>query len=359
MFRTNFKKALYQLHLWLGLCSGLVVFILGITGAIYAFSDELKEILYQQRLYVEVPAGAKPKSFDELLKVGQAKLGSKKKISRVEIQTAPNRSYMFRSLKSGVYFEKVYVDPYTARVVFHEDANREFFNVVLSLHRTLLLGDKVGHFIIRWSVICFVFLLLSGIVLWWPTKWKANALKAKFKVKWNAKKKRLNYDLHQVFGFYAFIVLLIIALTGLMWSFDLVAEKKTKLTSDTTKTMIAASNNQILSKVVSFNKTAAYYLYNIPAAKSGTVNVSAYLHPGKIHQRIQYRFDRYSGKLLLQGKTFETLPLSDQIKSLNYDLHTGTVIGIWGKIIVFIAGLIAASLPVTGFLMWLWRRKNK
>jgi len=359
MFRTDFKKALYLLHLWLGLCSGLVVFILGITGSLYSFSDELKDVFYHDRLYVDVPADAKPKSFDELLYVAQAKLGSKKKISRVEIQTAPNRTYMFRSLKSGLYFEKVYVNPYTAQVVFHEDANREFFNVVLSLHRTLLLGDKVGHFIIRWSVVCFVFLLLSGIVLWWPAKWKAKLLKAKFKVKWAAKKKRLNYDLHQVFGFYAFIVLLIIALTGLMWSFDMVAEKKTKLTSDITGTMLAASNNQILSKVNALNSSAAYYLYNIPAAKSGTINVSTYLDADQIHQRIQYRFDRYSGKLLLQGKAFEKLNLTDQIKSLNYDLHTGTVIGIWGKILAFIAGLIAASLPVTGFLMWLWRKKNK
>lgn len=359
MFRTDFKKALYLLHLWLGLCTGLVVFILGITGALYSFSDELKDVFYRDRLYVDVPAGTGPKSFDELLKVAQAKFGSKKKISRVEIQVANNRTYMFRSLKSGVYFEKVYVNPYTAQVVFHEDANREFFNVVLSLHRTLLLGDKVGHFIIRWSVIGFVLLLLSGIALWWPSKWKAKVLKAKFKVKWEAKKKRLNYDLHQVFGFYAFIVLLIIALTGLMWSFDLVAEKKTKLTSDTTGTMQTASHNQILSKVNALNKNTAYYLYNIPAAKSGTVNVSAYLNADKIHQRIQYRFDRYSGKLLLKGKTFEALPLSDQIKSLNYDLHTGTVIGIWGKILAFIVGLIAASLPVTGFLMWLWRKKSK
>lgn len=137
------------------------------------------------------------------------------------------------------------------------------------------------------------------------------------------------------------------------------AEKKTKLTSDTTGTMQSASHNQILSKVNALNNNTAYYLYNIPAAKSGTVNVSAYLDADKIHQRIQYRFDRYSGNLLLKGKNFEALPLSEQIKSLNSDLHTGTIIGIWGKILVFIAGLIAASLPVTGFLMWLWRKKSK
>lgn len=358
MFRIDFKKTLYLLHLWLGLCSGLVVFLLGLTGAIYSFSDEIKDVLYRDRLYVEAPSTAKVKSFDELLLAAQHQLGSKKKISRVEIQTASNRTYMFRSLKSGVYFEKVYVNPYTAKVVFHEDANREFFNVVLSLHRTLLLGDVAGHFIIRWSVICFVFLLLSGIVLWWPSKWKANVLKAKLKVKWKAKKKRLNYDLHQVFGFYAFIVLLIISLTGLMWSFDLVSEKKTKVTSDTTGTMLYTSNDRILAKAASLNKDASYYLYNLPATKSGTINVSTYLDPDKIHKKVQYRFDRYSGKLLLTGNRFEALSVPDQIKSLNYDLHTGRIIGFWGKLLVCIAGLITASLPITGFLMWLWRGKK-
>ncbi|MBC9929229.1 PepSY-associated TM helix domain-containing protein [Chitinophaga qingshengii] len=42
------KKTILRIHSWLGLMSGLVVFILGITGCIYAFIDEVKPIAYRQ-----------------------------------------------------------------------------------------------------------------------------------------------------------------------------------------------------------------------------------------------------------------------------------------------------------------------
>jgi len=41
--------------------------------------------------------------------------------------------------------------------------------------------------------------------------------------------------------------------------------------------------------------------------------------------------------------------------AMNYDLHTGGVLGITGKIIAFLASLIAASLPITGLLIW-WHK---
>lgn len=346
------------MHLWLGLSSGLVVFIIGLTGSIYSFSEEIKGLVYHDRLYINVPEVANKQSFDQLLLVAQKRLGDGKKISRVEIQTSANRTYMFRAYKAGKYFEKVYVNPYTAQIVFHEDANKEFFNVVLSIHRTLLLGEVVGHFIIRWSVVCFTVLLLSGIILWWPKKWKISLLKNKVAVKWNAKRKRLNYDLHQVFGFYSFLFLLIISFTGLMWSFDMVADKKVKVFSDTTSLIRPAPNDLILAKTRSLGIKPTYLLYNLPSTKGGTVNVSAYLDPYKIHQKIQYRFDQYNGKLLLSGKPFAALSTLYKAKALNYDLHTGSILGLWGKLMVCIAGLITASFPITGFLIWLWRKKS-
>lgn len=356
MSRTGFKRITYLLHLWLGLVTGLVVLIVSLSGSIYSFSSELRELFYRDRLFVEHAEGKSALPFDDLLGIAQRHLGEKK-ISRVEIPTDPERSYMFRAFKADKYFEKVYVDPYSGKVLFHEDAEKEFFNVVLSLHRTLLLGDVVGHFIIQWSVVVFVFLLLSGIVLWWPKKWKWKGLRKKLSVKWTAKKKRLNYDLHQTGGFYAFWVLLVIAITGLMWSFKLTSEKKSKVLSDTTS-LLVTDHGQILSKAKAEKLPVSYFLYNIPAAKTGTVNVSAYLSPELIHQRVQFKFDQYSGKLLSQSERFEQLSLKEQLVALNYDLHTGTIGGFWGKLLVCLMGLVSASLPVTGFLMWRWKGKK-
>lgn len=366
MLRLDFKKTIALLHLWLGLISGLVVFILGITGAIYAFSDELKEAFYKERLYVEVPVNAKKLPLENLVKAAETALGKDRKISRAELPNKPDRTYMFRALKLNrkgfgywnyyVYYDKVYINPYTAGVVKLENAKDEFFNIVLAAHMNLLLGEKVGHKVILCSVICFVILLVSGIILWWPKNRKA--LKNSIRIKLDAKFKRLNYDLHKVLGFYASLVLLIISLTGLAWSFDLVSEKKSTLRSDTTLTT-STPHNLIYSTTHKLSPKISYLLYNFPSQKSGTVNVSAYIRENQLYDKIQFKFDQYNGKLLLKGQPFQTLSASSKLKALNYDLHTGSALGIVGKTIACLAGLIAASLPITGLIFYLLRRKKK
>lgn len=364
----NLKKIIGQIHLWLGLASGLVVFILGITGAIYAFEDEIKDLVYKDRLYVKVPEGAERLPLSKLIPIAEKAMGRERKISRAELSQIPGRTYMFRALKLDkqafgywnyyAYYHKVYLDPYTGKVVSKENAKREFFTVVLALHMNLLLGNVVGHFVVRWSVVCFVILLISGLVLWWPKNWKPKQLKKSFKVKWNAKFKRLNYDLHNVFGFYSFLILMVIALTGLMWSFELTTEKKAKVLSDTTQLLKEMPADVILGQALKASPKTVYFLYNFPAAKSGTVNVSAYQDEMHLYDRIPYQFDRYNGVLLKKGEPFNRLSVGAKLIAMNYDLHTGSVLGLAGKLMAFLAGLIAAGLPVTGFLIW-WKRGKK
>ncbi len=342
-----------------------MVFILGITGAVYAFQDEIKALIYKDRLHVNIPKGAVRLPLSQLIPIAEKAIGKDRKISRAELSQTPGHTYMFRSMKVDKtafgywnyyqYYKKVYLNPYTGEVVFKENAKKEFFTVVLALHMNLLLGDTVGHFIVRWSVVCFVILLLSGLVLWWPKKWKAKQLKKSFKIKWDAKFKRLNYDLHNVSGFYTFILLMIISLTGLMWSFELTTEKKTKILSDTTQVATVMPADQILGQAIKASPETAYFLYSFPSAKSGTVNVSAYQDEMRLYRRVQYKFDRYNGKLLQKGAEFGMLSTGAKLIAMNYDLHTGSVLGITGKILAFFAGLIAAGLPITGFLIW-WKR---
>ncbi|PTS97732.1 PepSY domain-containing protein [Pedobacter sp. HMWF019] len=368
MLHSNFKNAIRLLHLWLGLISGLVVFVLGLTGSIYAFSDELKELCYKQRLYVDTVPEASRLPLNQLVRIAEQAMGKDRKISRAELSQKNDRTYMFRAMKLNrkafgywryyVYYDKVYLNPYTGKVVYIENAKNEFFTIILALHMNLLLGDQVGHFIVRWAVVCFVLLSISGIILWWPKKWKLKQLKKSFRIKWKAKFKRLNYDLHNVAGFYAFLVLILIALTGLMWSFNLTTEKRSKLQSDTTQQLTKMKDNIILQQALQRSPETAYFLYNFPAAKSGTTDLSAYQSNTNLYDRVQYRFDQYSGKLLQQGPEFKDLTITAKIIALNYDLHTGSAVGLPGKFIAFLSSLIAASLPVTGLLIWL-NKKNR
>jgi uncharacterized iron-regulated membrane protein len=374
-----FKKFAGWLHLWLGLASGIVVVVLGITGCLYAFERELKDVFHRDRLYIEPQAGP-VLPLTQLLAIARKELGDEKPIVRIEIPREPGRSYIFRATKTDsrniwywnyfTYYHKVYVNPYDGKVIAVENTKRNFFQIVFSLHTQLLLGDRVGHVISSYSVLMFVILLLTGMILWWPKKWKASKLKTHLTIKWKAKFKRINYDLHRVLGFYAFILLMILSLTGLVWSFEWVdrsiqfvatagkpAKKEKPPLSDTTKVKQDFVLDRIWADAQHKTPEATSFLIVLPAKTSASISILSYLTENNHYQRIRSFYDQHTGEIIRSG-SFDELTRGEKLRLLNYDLHTGTVLNLPGKILAFCGSLIAAALPITGFLIW-WRRKNR
>lgn len=363
------RKAVRVAHLWLGLVTGLVVFILGLTGCIYVFADDIREQIYRERYFVTETTQPK-QTFGKLLETAQRSLGKDYKITRAKIFNSPERAYEFRALKMDpkafghwkyyVYYYRIYLDPYTAKVIYKEDAKNSFMGILLSLHMYLLLGKAVGHMVVRWAVVGFVILLISGIFLWWPKHWTKKQIRNSFTVKWGAKFRRLNYDLHNVAGFYSSFILLIIALTGLTMSFELSTIKTPDASSDTTANRTRPDiADYVLQKAKKENSTAAFYYYNIPAKAEGTLNVSAYASNDNFYDRRIIKYDQFSGDDLYKGKPFGELTAPDKVKAMNFDLHTGAALGLTGKILAFLASLVATSLPITGIIMWLNKKKSK
>ena len=374
-----FKKLTGKLHLWLGLTSGLVVFIMGMTGAAYVFVDELRPVFYKDRLYVKSENEA-VLPLSQLKSVAEKALGDNRPVTRAEVFSQPGRTYMFRALKlnpEGLtywdyyeYYYRIYVNPYNGKVVKVENTKYEFFNLVLGLHMRMLFGPKVGHLVVGYSVLMFVVMLISGLVLWWPGKWSKAGRKKSFQIKWNASGKRVNYDFHNVLGFYASVLLLVIALTGLVWVFEWMEksvrfvanggetiEKTKPLLSDSTFSGVGTGLDEAFTLAKNRNPNAFSYLVTFPAKKSGTLNISIYQKSWNKYDRILENYDRYTGKFL-RATPFGALDGGDQLNQLNFDLHTGAVLGLTGKVLAFFASLIAASLPVSGFLIW-WGRKKK
>ena len=73
-------------------------------------------------------------------------------------------------------------------------------------------------------------------------------------------------------------------------------------------------------------------------------------------------YDRYTLKEIERENIWGKLKdanTADKIRRMNYDIHIGAIACLPGKIIVFLAGLIAASLPVTGFIFWRMKTREK
>lgn len=379
----TFKKVIGKLHLWLGLASGLVVFIVALTGCIYVFQKEISEALYQDIFFVQ-PRTAPVQSLSKLMATAQAAIGKDKPLNFITTYKDPERAWDFAAYKTGSekslsyfgaldYYDVVRVNPYTAKVTGIIHYKYEFFNIVKYIHWSLLLNTKYGQPVVGISTLIFVIMLTTGLILWWPKKWNKANFNKSFKIKWNARIKRLNYDLHNVPGFYALLFALIIALTGMVFAFDwfrgtvyTVASLSTRppqqkaVHSDILRNTIttAAPIDIAFADAQRSMRFANRMGITLPAAKTAAIYISGYRGKETYYNYDEMQYDQYTGKFLYRHNYAEK-NRGEKLIAMNYDLHVGAALGITGKIIAFIASLIAASLPLTGFMIWLGRKRKK
>lgn len=376
--KNKFKKLIGKIHLWLGLSSGLIVFIVALTGCIYVFSQEFTNIFRKNEMYVEQQEKAIPIS--KLWENTQSQLDSTFQISWVNVYNNPKKSYVFYAYKGNEnaityfesidYYKSIYVNPYTGKILRIYDEELDFFNIIKMLHWGLLLKTEYGQPIVGYSTLIFVIMLITGFILWWPKN--KNTRKQRFLFQWKntTKWKRKNYDLHNILGFYVGSAAIIIALTGLVWAFSWFQAIVYVVGAGTTTPpdLSQAKSTYIeSSKVVALNlaleQTKEKYTnangFRISPAidSTGIINVYVQQYDDLYYVNHNLQFDKYSGKLLKE-RIHKNKNFGEKLINANYDIHVGAILGIPGKIIAFIVSLICASLPLTGFFIW-WGRKRK
>jgi len=88
------------------------------------------------------------------------------------------------------------------------------------------------------------------------------------------------------------------------------------------------------------------------------IEIVVSLLKGKYYKHNEYFYDRYTlAPLRMRGDRYEEAGLADKLDKMNYDIHTGAILGLPGKILAFLVSLIIASLPITGFLLW-WNKRS-
>jgi uncharacterized iron-regulated membrane protein len=362
------KKLIAQIHLWLGLVVGLIIIIIALSGAIYCFAPELQDLTQPYRKVVAQNSAFLPPV--QLKQIAEKEVPGKHANRIYYGSKTQSVQVLFRDKEKYSY--SVFIDPYNGKLLKVRNNKKDFFSVTLDLHRTLLIPQ--GHEVIRWSTVAFFLIIVSGLVIWWPRN--KRVAKHGFVLKLTASPKRLNYDLHRVLGFYASWAILLTVFTGLMFAFDSFADFTYKLTgsnrsvvqkkppvSDTT----FLSNDDALNHVwVAVNKDLhqryAAMLFVLPDKKSDAILLRANPESKTLYKTDFRYFDRNSATEIsgayVWGNYADARTVADKIKRMNYDIHTGAAWGLPGRIALFFAALIVASLPVTGFYIW-WGKRSK
>ncbi|QXV66017.1 PepSY domain-containing protein [Mucilaginibacter sp. 21P] len=367
---SPFKKALLFCHRWLGVISGLVVFIVSITGCIFCFQDEIQDAMHSYRT---VENTGKPYVEPSQL-ISEVKKAYPKASPDYIYYYGVERPAGVLANKGAEGYEYVYLNPYTGKIVHHETPQTNFFIIVEYIHLYLLLPPAIGKWVVGVAVIIFMVIMITGLILWWPKR--KSDRKRSFTIKWGGRWRRVNYDLHNVLGFYATSIALILSISGLAIAFEPVSraiyktanigrgikyeDEVSEPKSDSLKRSGMAAK-PVVDVAFAYArqqspKAQMFLIHNDPTV-SGAIGVGAY--PKSLHyaNASGYEFDKYNGKLL---KTYALEKKSPglRLNEMNYDIHVGQIGGVTTKIIAFIASLICASLPVTGFIIWLGKRKK-
>lgn len=374
---------MWIIHLWLGLLSSSIVFIMCLTGCLYAFKNQITDFSNRDKVYIS-PGSEKAMNLD-LIQVELLK--HSKELTSLMIPDDKGKSYVVGYRENNLD-KSTYYNQYTGEVLGQPNVDSgRFFEVVLDLHRNLMMGN-VGRQIVGASVLMFCILLISGFILWLPKKLKF--LKQGLTVMFKAKFQRVNYDLHNTLGFYTFLMLFFIAVTGLYVTYPWV--KNTLIIS------LGGSSIDNISKEKDSGDDAFGGLLedmlqkqdekkNLKDATSASVDnilkladrhlpynaVTSIELPNKENPRyvvIKTNRENFLGMMFPDEVTFDKTgvfktkelfsdkPLNKQFTSLAKPLHTGEIMGLPSIILYFIVSLIGCSLPVTGFMIW-WHRFRK
>ncbi len=363
----KFKKKIRFIHLWLGLASGLIVFIVAITGAIYTFEDEIQNTIYAHRVVI---AENKPyKKPSEILAIAKKQLGERK-VNSIEYHGKNNPVTVTSYQPKPEELWVVYINPYSGKILKIKNEINSFFITTYLLHTSLLMGD-FGKVIVSYAVLIFLFMIITGIIMWWPKR--KNKLKSSFSIKWGASPKKLNYDLHNILGFYVSWIVVFIAITGLTWSFTWMDKAVYFVTSvgEPYKDWIdpksvsdpkLKTNNNIVDSIFfnalqKFNSQYESITIHFPSDDKKAVYLVD-INPNHeiISKSTAYFYDQRTA-LFIEKSSLETMSTGEKIRHQFYDMHIGKMFGLTGQIIVCLTSLIVASLPITGFMIW-WRRRK-
>ena len=356
------KKWFRRIHLYLGLSSGLVIMMSCFTGAVLVFEEELQHAFHQER-YDVLPVGRQLPltTLVATLKKQEPKLV----VTRVQVFTNPSRSVIISY--NGGKKNQAFMNPYTGAIIELYKYQDTFFYTMFALHRWLL-GGKVGKMIVGISTLFFVFILMTGIILWWPKT--RRILLQRLKIKTDAGSKRFAHDLHIVLGFYSAIFLFVFAFTGLAWSFEWFNKGIYKVTNSPVKgpkppqsTFVEDQESINLDVAYAVANTymsnVVFYNINLPKDSVEPVTISSlsFKAPHTSATDAIY-LDQYSGKKIGQ-LYFNERSTGAQVRAAFKPVHTGSIWGLPSKLIALIVCILGTSFPITGTLIWINRTRKK
>lgn len=377
-------KALFKkLHLWLSVPFGIIITLICFSGAMLVFESEIVRMIHADLFRVE-PSG-KPLSVEDAAHAVSLTLPEDVRVSGVTVSAQPDQAYQV--LLSKPRHASIYFDQYKG-VITGRYERPAFFSSMFSMHRWLMdsrpEGDGIfwGKVIVGISTLLFMIVLITGVVIWWPRTKKA--LKTSLTITIHRGRMRFWHDLHVAGGMYVFFILLMMGLTGLTWSFGWyrtgfyklfgVELQQTEQHGNAQQVGRSERGNEIVTRGEDrrgnrAGNTFANWQqvleelqernpdYKQISVSRGSASVS-FDKLGNQRASDRYTIDPHTGEIIDVVLYRDSAP-SGKIRGWIYSVHVGSFGGWFTRILWFLTALLGATLPLTGYYLWIKRQCRK
>ncbi len=367
------RRLLFQVHWFLGITAGIVLAVMGVTGATMSFEREIMDALSPHIVAPGVPRTSDLSPEALITRVESDHPGFR--VYRLEWEMVRDRSHAVRIEAENGNRREGRVDRATGRWL-GEPNGAFFFETVRNIHRWLALpgrGNGIGRQITGFSALALIFFALSGLYLRWPRdagnwrEWVALDFRKSGRNLWRA--------LHAVVGTWLLVFYLLSATTGLWWSYDWYRRAATYTLTGTAvgkdagdaapkvASVKAPSRQSIDASWASFIATAgsrySWVAINLPKAGKSIISLQA-LPVGARHER---QWDRFSYNAATGRQTKQALyagkPIGIVLSESMVTVHGGGFFGMTGRILLFLSSMTMPLFTITGFLLYLSRRKRQ
>jgi uncharacterized iron-regulated membrane protein len=348
----SLRKAIFWVHLAAGILAGVIILVMSVTGVMLAYERQLTE---RADGFDVAPASQT---------VGLEKLLENRKPSALIIDSDPAKPVALQFGKAKTEF----FNPHTGESMGEGNKTvRGFFKTMLMWHRWLGregASQPTGKAIIGAGNLVFLFLVVSGILLWCPKRWTLSGLRLITLFQRRLKGRGRDWNWHNVLGFWSAIPLFFIVTSGVVMSypwanalvFKIAGESAPPAGGQPPKSP-AGGNLAGIDAALEAVKAAIpgwkTIQLQLPAGKTASFAVSD-SHRGRPDKRRQVTVDLATTKILTNDG-FDKQTTGRRARTWLRWVHTGEAGGLPGQTIAGLASAAAIVLVWTGFALS-WRR---
>jgi uncharacterized iron-regulated membrane protein len=255
----------------------------------------------------------------------------------------------------------VSVNQYTGEVLGLRTRGQTVLGFIRALHVRLATGD-IGRNILRWSALAMLISLASGLYLWWPRK------RIRIRGPWWS---RLFWsDLHNSFGIFSLLPLLLLTATGIVIGFEneasslldkmhganQVLSSQTPPRSEPSQASPELTPDQAIAIARAQLPGALPYRLQMPRYGGLYVVSLAYSDNRIAAERNSISIDPRDGRIVALNQSASLTP-RERVMATNEAIHTGNIFGMPTRIIAALASILLPLQAVSGLLIWI-RRTN-